>query len=281
MAVDVIGGLTDRFHEQCVFEIAIAHRLRVAAQQDRRQLYSHLYNEYVEKFPESLPKDSTDSERSARYESAFLRRFLTPSTVVAEIGPGRCHLAVAIAPLVGKIYGVDVAEVGAGASNGVSNFEFRQTDGIHMPFESDSVDLVISNQLMEHLHPDDATDQLQEIHRVLRQGGSYICVTPSRVNGPHDCSAIFEDLPCPVQAGDYQATGLHLKEYATNELVALFQTAGFKRVQTWIGARGHYVAVSPSVVNMLEATLRLIPAERRKRSRLLGPLLGNRIRATK
>jgi class 3 adenylate cyclase len=29
------------------------------------------------------------------------------------------------------------------------------------------VDVVISNQMMEHLHPDDAIDQLNEVLRVL------------------------------------------------------------------------------------------------------------------
>nr|WP_294559839.1 class I SAM-dependent methyltransferase [uncultured Rhodopila sp.] len=273
--------LTDRVHDQCEFETSIAHKLRVAAQKDRMQLYSKVYNEYGEKFPESLPRDSTDAERNARYEAAFLRRFVTPSTVVAEIGPGRCHLSVAIAPLVGKIYGVDVSDVGAGADKAVPNFELRQTDGIHMPFDSDSIDLVISNQLMEHLHPDDAYDQLREIYRVLREGGSYICVTPSRLNGPHDCSAYFDDLPCPVQGGDYMANGLHLKEYTTRELVVLFNAAGFKRLQTFIGARGRYVNLPPAAMNWIETAVRLFPADRRKRSGLLGAILGNRVCATK
>src|SRR5208282_5330036 len=49
-------------------------------------------------------------------------------------------------------YGVDVSAVGAGMAGTTANFELRQTDGIHMPFDSDSIDLVVSNQLMEHLH---------------------------------------------------------------------------------------------------------------------------------
>lgn len=273
--------LTDRVHEQCVFETRMAARLRMAARSERPRLYGQVYDEYAEQFPESLPVDSVDAERIARYETAFLRRFLTPSTVMIEVGPGRCHLAFALAPLVGKIYGVDVAPVGAGTPNDPPNFALRPTDGVHMPFGDASVDLVISNQLMEHLHPDDAIAQLREIHRVLRKGGSYICVTPSRVNGPHDCSAYFDDLPCPIRAGDYQATGLHLKEYTTAELVALFRDVGFSRVQTWIGARGRYVAPPPWMITTIEAALRLIPPEKRKRSSLLGAVLGNRMRATK
>lgn len=273
--------LTDRVHDQCAFEMRLAGQLRAAGPQERTRLYGQVYDEYAERFPEHLPKDSRDAERIARYETSFLRRFLAPSTTMVEIGPGRCHLAFAIAPLVARIYGVDVSAEGAGTAETPPNFEFRSTDGVHMPFDGDSIDLVVSNQLMEHLHPDDAFDQLREVHRVLRKGGSYICVTPSRVNGPHDCSAYFDDLPCPVQAGDYQAVGLHMKEYATRELVTLFKGAGFRRVQTWIGARGRYVALPPPAISSVEAILRVIPPNRRKRSSLLSVILGNRVRATK
>lgn len=273
--------LTDRVHDQCVFETRVANQLRTVGQKARTSLYSRVYDEYAEQFPEHLPKDSKDAERIARYETLFLRRFLSPSTTMIEVGPGKCHLAFAIAPLVAKIYGVDVAAESPRTPETPPNFEWRPTDGIHMPFDSDSIDFVFSNQLMEHLHPDDAMAQLREIHRVLRKGGSYICVTPSRINGPHDCSAYFDDLPCPIQAGDYQATGLHLKEYTTRELLALFKDANFRSVQAWIGARGRYIALPSAIITSVEAMLRMIPAGRRKRSRILSVILGNRVYATK
>jgi SAM-dependent methyltransferase len=273
--------LTDRVHDQCVFETRMAARLRTAGRNERPRLYNEVYDDYLQQFPESLPADKADAERIVQYETSFLRRFLTPSTVMVEIGPGRCHLAFALAPLVGRIYGVDVAPGGAGTPADPPNFELRPTDGIHMPFDSNSIDLVISNQLMEHLHPDDAVEQLRETYRVLRHGGSYICVTPSRVNGPHDCSAYFDDLPCPIRARDYHATGLHLKEYTTRELLACFKEVGFRRVQTWIGARGRYLAPPSWVISSTEGVLRLIPPDLRKRSSLLGAFLGNRMCATK
>ncbi len=273
--------LNDRIHDQCAFETSIAGQLRAAERHERPQLYARLYDNYVEQFPDALPKDSIKAKRVAHYEARFLRTFLTPSTVVAEIGPGRCHLAFAVAPHVAKIYGVDVSAAVVKTAETPPNFELRPTDGVNMPFESNSIDLVISNQLMEHLHPDDANEQLREVYRILRSGGSYICVTPSRVNGPHDCSAYFDDLPCPIRGGDYQATGLHLKEYTTPELLALFRQAGFRRMQTWIGARGRYIAPPAAILTGVEACLRVIPASRRKRSSVLGIMLGNRIRAIK
>jgi SAM-dependent methyltransferase len=271
--------LTDRIHDQCDFETKIANQLRAAGPDERARLYGELYNDYAEQFPEALPKDSLHAELIAKYELSFLSRFLMPSTVMLEIGPGRCHLAFALAPLVAKIYGVDVSNMARAETP--SNFEFRLTDGVHLPFDSDSIDLVISNQLMEHLHPNDAYEQVREVYRVLRKGGSYICITPSRVNGPHDCSAYFADLPCPIRSGDYQATGLHLKEYTAPELLLLFKRMGFTRVQNWIGARGRYLALPPAIIILIEVTLRLIPADWRKRSSMLGVILGNRVRAKK
>jgi len=264
-----------------MFETDVAHKLRTADRLERMRLYGAVYDEYAIRFPESLPADNESVVRIARFEKAFLSQFLTPSTVMAEIGPGRCHLAYAMAPLVRKIYGVDVASDTANKVGRPANFELVLTDGIRMPFDSDSIDLVCSNQLMEHLHPDDAAEQLQEIYRVLRPGGSYICVTPSRVNGPHDCSGHFDDLPCPIEHGLYIATGLHLKEYTTRELLDVFHGVGFKRIQTWIGARGHYLEVPPAVLTVSETLLRAIPPGWRKRSRYLGTILGNRICVTK
>jgi ubiquinone/menaquinone biosynthesis C-methylase UbiE len=273
--------LSNRLHDQCAFETQLARKLRMSGLGERLQLYGAVYDEYVERFPESLPVDNEHVTHVTRFEKAFLSRFLTRFTVMAEVGPGRCHLAFAVAPLVRKIYGVDVASVTAIQAGRPVNFELKLTDGIRMPFDDASIDLVYSNQLMEHLHPDDAAAQLHEIYRVLRPGGCYICVTPSRINGPHDSSAYFDDLPCPVENGLYVATGLHLKEYTTSELQTLFSTVGFKRVQTWIGAHGHYFELPPAMMTAIETLVRLVPPRWRKRSRFLGIILGNRICASK
>ena len=78
------------------------------------------------------------------------------------------------------------------------------------------MDLVFSNQLMEHLHPDDAEAELQSIFTALKPAGYYVCITPNRLTGPHDISRDFEE----------SATGLHLKEYSTSELDSLFRRTG-------------------------------------------------------
>jgi hypothetical protein len=98
---------------------------------------------------------------------------------------------------------------------------------------------------------------------------------------PHDSSAYFNDLVCPIKNRNYAATGLHLKEYTSGELNALFRSVGFTRIQSWIGARGRYILLPGTLLSRIESIVQLIPAPMRKRSSLLAPVLGNRVVATK
>src|SRR4051794_34537025 len=73
------------------------------------------------------------------------------------------------------------------------------SEGCELPLADASIDLVISFELIEHLHRDDAVDHVREVYRVLKPGGSYVCGTPNIVCGPHDCGNVSPLLPCPVQ----------------------------------------------------------------------------------
>ena len=265
---------------QCRFETEIAAKLRNAGRTDRLALYGPLYDQYAEAFPASVPGGGNEPDPNVGYEVAFARRFVSPDAVVAEVGPGRCAFAIALSAHCRQVYAIDVAD--HSPSGAVpSNFSHMLTDGIHIPLPDQSVDVVISNQLMEHLHPDDAADQLREVFRILHPGGRYICVTPNRLHGPHDSSARFDDLPCPMENGTYVANGLHLKEYTNAELSRLFEAAGFRRCRCFAGARGRYVRIPRQLMETAEAWLRRVPPRMRKRSRVLRVLLGVRMVAEK
>jgi SAM-dependent methyltransferase len=126
------------------------------------------------------------------------------------------------------------------------------------------VDVAYSNQLMEHLHPDDAAAQLDGIVRALRPGGIYLCITPNRVSGPHDISKYFDEV----------ATGFHLKEYTFAELSALLRAAGFAAVTPYLGAGGAHLFYPGFVVRAFERSLRALPAPVRRR---IAPSLPSRI----
>ena len=109
-------------------------------------------------------------------------------------------------------------------------------------FESDSIDLAYSNQLMEHLHPEDAIEQVKDIYRILKKGGKYICITPNGINGPHDISRFYGN----------ELVGFHLKEYLPSELKKLFIANGFKRVRAYIIVKNKVFYLSIRLIRIVE-----------------------------
>jgi SAM-dependent methyltransferase len=143
------------------------------------------------------------------------------------------------------------------------------SDGSSIPVSGDSVNVVFSNQLMEHLHPDDAYEQLQNIYKALAPGGHYICITPNRLSGPHDISKYFDKV----------STGFHLKEYSISELAGLLKTVGFSSCESFIGTRRRYIKAPIVLQRLLEALMGVLPDGLRRRvarSQIRG-LLGIRL----
>jgi SAM-dependent methyltransferase len=267
-----------RLRQHYEVERELADRLRRATREQRRSLYRSVYNELYQRVPDHPQLTRKSSPELTRLAVAPLQRllqaYLRPETTFLEIGPGDCALSIAVAPRVRQVYGLDVSEEITHRTSLPSNFELILSDGTSVPLLPDSVDVALSNQLMEHLHPDDALEQLRGIWRALRPGGVYICITPNRLTGPHDISRYFD----PV------ATGFHLKEYTVGELSRLFREVGFRTVRTLLGGRGVFVAMPAGPVSASEAVLQLMLPKVQRAIGLTLPcraLLGIRLVATK
>lgn len=259
-------------------EKALARRLHDASPEERRVLYSSLYDELyrrVPKHPQLTRKCSPSEVRQAvKAQLSFLSRFLDKANTFLEIGPGDCALSFELAGRVRRVYAVDVSDTITRHATRPENFELFLSDGSSVPVPPGCVNVAYSNQLMEHLHPDDARQQLRNIYDALAAGGSYVCITPNRLSGPHDVSKYFDDV----------ATGLHLKEYTTLELHRLFREVGFSRVTVYIGARGRYLRCPLSLVGAFERLLEGLPHAWRKAlvtGGAVGAVLGIRLVGTK
>lgn len=265
-----------QLREHYLIERELADRLRRAGAAERRSLYPLVYDELYRRVP-SHPMNRPNQHGRARgvgQDLAFLRRFLRPGCVFMEIGAGDCALACRIAPGVGRVFAIDVSEEIMRAAKPPANVDLVLSDGTSIPVAEGSVDVAFSDQLMEHLHPDDAAEQLRNIHLALRPGGVYVCITPNRLYGPRDVSMYFDDV----------ATGFHLLEYTARELDRLLRSAGFSRARFYAGARGVFLPVPSAVAFGAESALAALPPERRRRLADTGPvraLLGLRVAATK
>lgn len=247
-----------QLREHYEIEKELAGRLRHASKQERRHLYSALYDELYRRVPShpQLTRKSSPLEtmRAVSLEMKFLRPFVNRDIVFLEIGPGDCALSVEMTKLAKQVYAVDVSDEITKGLTRPPNFQLILSDGSSVPLPLNSIDVAYSNQLMEHLHPDDAYEQLQNIYNALIPGGAYVCITPNRLSGPHDISGYFDRV----------ATGFHLKEYTTRELSALFGRVGFSDVKTYVGGKGRYVVVPAALVVLGETVLQGLPGALRE-----------------
>jgi SAM-dependent methyltransferase len=240
-------------------ERELAARLQAAPAAQRRHLYATLYDELFKRVPDHPQLTAHGSvpsrEREVDEQMRLLSRFLSARTTLVEIGPGDCALAFRVCTKVREVIGIDVSAEITRRDDLPRNFQLRLSDGVTVPVAPGSADVVYSHQLMEHLHPHDAAEQLRGIVDALAPGGVYVCVTPSRLSGPHDISRHF----------DHEARGLHLKEYTATELMALFARAGFARARVWVTLRGRCLPVPGAWVRSVERSLaQASPRQRRQ-----------------
>lgn len=261
-------------------ERALADRLRTADRAGRRGLYSSVYDELFRSVPDhpqlARVADAGARSRDLARQMAVVGRFLRPGLTYLELGPGDCAVALEVARNAGKVYAVEVSEEITRGIDPPPNFELLITDGAEVPVPPGSVDLIYSNQLMEHLHPEDAAEQLANVARAMKPGGRYVCITPNALSGPHDISGHYDDHP----------TGFHLREYTVGELVVLFRGVGFTRFRLIVGARGVYLPFTLPVwpVRAAEWALARVPPGARRwlaRSWAVKPVLGVNLVATR
>jgi SAM-dependent methyltransferase len=248
----------ERIRAHYEIERALAQRLRTASKTERRTLYNTAYEDLyrlVPDHPSSFVPDSPEA-REAQVAKLLRRlgRWLGPERTFLEIGPGDCAFAFAAAARAKHVYAVDVCDHIVDRSKAPPNFDLIISDGTSIPAPDASVDFAFSDQLMEHLHPDDALDQLREIHRVLKPRGEYLFFTPNRLSGPHDVSMFYSDV----------AEGFHLREYTARELGKLLRGIGFRRVRLALPLRGTLVMLPLLPFAAFETLLGVLPARLRK-----------------
>jgi SAM-dependent methyltransferase len=267
--------------EHYEIELELAARLRDAPQSRRAALYPVVYDELLHRVPHHPMLKATSElsavarrRREVEQRMRFLRPLLSPETVFIEVGAGDCALALRAASLAKQVYAIDVSERITRNVVPPSNFKLILSDGVSIPLPAGSVDLAFSDQLMEHLHPKDAEEQLRNIARCLAPGGRYVCITPNRLYGPTDVSGYFGEV----------ASGFHLKEYSARDIRDLFASAGFTRLQFCAGARGAFLRLPMPLLTGAEALLEGLPRPLTRRIAETAPmraLLGLRVIATK
>ena len=226
-------------------------------------MYDELFRR-VPDHPQVVGKASAaDGQASVRATRDLLVRFLAPGETFLEIGAGDCAVSLSMTEHAARVYAVEVSREIAHTQAAPGNFKLLITDGRAIPVAPESVDLAYSNQLIEHLHPDDAAEQVANVFDRPATGRALHLPTPNRLLGPADISQYFEDEV---------ANGFHLREYSERELRDLFRAAGFDTVKTLVHLRGRRRAAPLAPVAAAEAAFESLPRSARLRLKRTRPV---------
>lgn len=183
--------------------------------------YTRLYTEldWLNQFT-----DGADSRSPQERFGSWLELIGPPPKRIYEIGSGKGGLISFLADLGYDCRGTEITRVRGekllSESPMSTNLSWGISDGVHLDrFEPpETYDVVVSDQVIEHLHPDDLESHLRSVQAILRKGGRYIFNTPNSYTGPHDVSRVFNRG---------EAEGMHLKEYTCREMIEIASSAGF------------------------------------------------------
>lgn len=150
-------------------------------------------------------------EHIGRYEAVVK---LVEGKIVLDVASGSGYGSYELAKKAKKVIGVDVSEeaIKYSKSNykGV-NLDFIKSDGLRIPLDDKSIEVIISMETIEHIEDDN--NFISELHRVLKPGGLVVISTPN-------------DKAYP------KGNHFHYREYDKKTLVNLVQSK-FKNIKVY------------------------------------------------
>jgi SAM-dependent methyltransferase len=249
---------TNRSYEQILnhylVEKSIANRLKKSNREGRKLIFETMYEELFSKVPDHPRMTRRNSEQltaiANKNKFSIVHRFLDKSLVFAEFAPGDCRFAVEVAKHVKYVYGIDISDQRNPTDSFPENFNLIVYDGYNLnEIESNSIDIMFSDQLIEHFHPKDTKFHFELVHRILRVGGKYVFRTPHLLSGPHDISQYFCDEPeC-----------FHLKEWTYTEIKTILTDLKYSGFHTRWHGKGIDLRLPYKYFAMCEQILGLFP----------------------
>lgn len=234
-------------------ERAIAGRLKAGDRETRKAIYGSMYDELFAQVPDhprlTRRADEAMTRRSIETKARLLGPFVRGDATLLEFGAGDCRFAFAMAGRFRAVHAVDIADqIGPGVPR-PDNFHLTVYDGHDLALPDGCVDVAFSDQLIEHLHPDDTRHHFKTVYRLLKPGGAYVFRTPHRLTGPHDVSRYFSE----------RAEGFHLKEWTYGELADLLADLGFGAVRAYWFGKGLRLRLPLAFFRAVEATFKGAP----------------------
>jgi len=210
------------------FEIEQAFHTRIVSEDDparRRDLYREVYETVHPIYGE----DDSDPRRGEggkeRFAHLFRREIEGRSILDVGCGAGDFLRSVARRAAHGRLVGLDIST--PVLPRDAQGIEFVNGDVVRFDL-GDPFDVVLSDNLVEHVAPADLPAHFESLRRALKTGGTLIVMAPSRLFGPCDVTRIVD---CSY-TNRVAARGTHLSETTYGELIVGLGKFGFARFRT-------------------------------------------------
>lgn len=188
----------------------------------RRAMYEDVYTRVFEIYGAQfrIDLDATSGPKDAMVE--MLRPELEGRAIL-DVGCGAGEFLLSCARMVGprRLLGIDVFAKDLDLPE--RKLRFMRADVIRFSLD-EQFDVAVTDNVMEHIAPQDVAAHLASIHAALVPGGQLLIFTPHRYFGPWDVTRILDDN----YAGWLPAQGTHLREYSYAELSEALLQAGFQ-----------------------------------------------------
>jgi hypothetical protein len=239
-------------------EKALAGRLKESSREDRKIIYRTMYDELFKKVPDhprlKMRDDQESGTREHRQKLNIVARLIDKSTIFLEFAPGDCLFSKQVSKLAKFVYGVDISDQRSKQIIFPNNFKLIIYDGYDLDLPSESIDIVFSNQLIEHFHPEDVLYHFQLVNRILNKGGAYFFITPHKFVGPSDVSMYFSE----------ESEGFHLKEWTYKEISTLLNISNYSLWNGYIELKGTFKKIPPIYFYIIEMIIYHFPFNLRK-----------------
>ena len=172
-------------------------------------------------------RNADEFEAAGRADADLVRPLLEPTDTVLDLGCGIGRVTRYVAPMCREIWAVDASETMLGYARErlaqLPNVRFALSTDLRFPeVESGSVDLAYSLLTLQHVEREHAFRLLQELHRVLRPGGTALLTYPNFLSDQYLNAFLHyvevDEVDNPARA----------RFYTAEEVARLLPAAGFE-----------------------------------------------------
>jgi len=214
--------------------------LRENDQEKRKRMYREVYDKVHLIYYSSILDNKTKNPKDRIVK--ILKKELKGKSIL-DLGCGRGFFLRSIASCLNhkKLVGIDTSTSVLPKSS--KDIRFINADIFDL---KEKFDVILSNQVLEHIAPSDLSSYMDSIENALARSGLLIIRMPNRLFGPSDVTRIID---CS-RTNRIRAIGTHLNESTYTELIPILREHGFIKFRT----------IFPAKIQCIFPNLRISPA---------------------